>query len=219
MIRTEIPIWLAILGTAGAVCFPVAIGVSELAPRGANGGGGYPLRIALPEVKPTIALVLARDSAAIEEAQSEAEDELDAEAANLPLAVPSGETLAGAQARPSAVGSKARDNVLLDLDYDLSNSSGAFISDSATGDVEVAKRVRVDGTDLGQATIRVTSDATLLIARDEIVALLESTGHADMARTMTAGAPNGRFISFEELRQRGINVHYDAAADHLALSI
>jgi hypothetical protein len=82
----------------------------------------------------------------------------------------------------------------------------------------VAKNVLVNGTDLGQATIRVTPGATLLIARDEIVALLESTGHADMAKILTAGSPGGRFISFEELRQRGINVRYDAAADRLALS-
>lgn len=217
MIRTGIATWLAVLGAAGAICLPMATGVSELTPRRMAAGSGYPVRIVLPEVGPTVALALAQDSASMVEA--EAVDELPSDAADPALAaLGDAANLAEAQSGPRPADSKARGDVFLNLDFDLADPSTASTADAATADVEVAKSVRVNGTDLGQATIRVTPGATVLIARDEVVALLEAAGQENLAAIMTgASSPDG-FVSFEEMRRRGLNIRYDAADDHISLS-
>ncbi len=202
---------LAGLGAAGVVCLPVATGVSETPPSNLTRAEGYPLRIALPSAEPEILA----DALVPEEPETEALAEETAEAAT-PADEDTAE-LAASRTVEKPAPAAAQRGVLLSLQYDLGDPSTASIDDAASAPVEIAKLVRVNGADVGRATIRVTSGTTLLIARDEVVSLLETSGHPDMAKIVTAGAP-GSFISFEELRRRGMNVRYDAAADRIARS-
>jgi len=215
MIRKGISVLLGGLLAAGVICLPVTTGMPEILPTRLSGAGGYPVRIALPPSPADIVPLVPEE---LEEQVAEGPQAGEAAEELLPDA--DDETsLAAAQTEEALTGTAAQRGVLLSLKYDLSDPSTLNEDNAAAAEVEIAKQVRVNGTDVGQATIRVTSGSTLLIARDEVVSLLETAGQTEMAKALTAeAAASGRFVSFEELRQRGMEVRYDAATDRIALS-
>lgn len=85
----------------------------------------------------------------------------------------------------------------------------------ASGPIELTKGVRVNGAEAGNATIRVTDGATIAIARDQLDKLLSGAGRGDLADKLASAGP---FVSFDRIRQAGLNVRYDAASDRILLS-
>ena len=84
-----------------------------------------------------------------------------------------------------------------------------------SGPIELKKGVRINGADAGSATIRVTNGATIAMARIDLGKQLASAGRTDLAASMPAA---GAFVTFDRIRQAGLNVRYDAASDRILLS-
>jgi hypothetical protein len=101
------------------------------------------------------------------------------------------------------------------VDFDLSGSGGS--GDGGGSAVELRKAVRLNGAEAGRATIRVSAASTLSISADELRAVLARAGRGDLARRIGAPGGAGRFVGFEEMRQQGIDVRYDAAADRIVI--
>lgn len=84
--------------------------------------------------------------------------------------------------------------------------------------IEVRKELRVNGVDIGPAAIRVSEDSTLSIARDKLNEVLGRLGRSDVARQL-GGSRSAGFVSFDEIRRRGVEVRYDAPSDRVVLAI
>ena len=100
----------------------------------------------------------------------------------------------------------------MDVSFDLAQPR---ISDRAA--LEVRKGVRFNGADAGQATIRVGTGSALFIASDDLRALLSAARRVDLADRLTSGAERP-FVGFDEIRQAGVNLRYDAASDQIVIS-
>jgi len=85
------------------------------------------------------------------------------------------------------------------------------------GPLELRKGVRFNGADAGQATIRVGAGSTLSIASDDLRTLLSGAQRVDLVERLTAGAEQP-FVGFDEVRQKGVSLRYDAAADQILIS-
>jgi hypothetical protein len=216
MIRRGITTWLAIWGAAGVVCLPAATSMSELLPRRV-GGGQYPVRIVLPPIRAATEPVATPGPAALEEAHLSGDLLAEAATAHPDSRV---EDLDLARTQPGfqAVAGKAGGDVLLRINYDLGRPSNVSTAEPKSADIEVAKKVRLNGADMGPSTVRVSPGANILMAREEVVALLERAGHADVATALAGGPATERFISFQEMRTRGLTVTYDPVADCVVLS-
>lgn len=84
--------------------------------------------------------------------------------------------------------------------------------------IEVRKGLRVNGVDIGPAAIRVGTDSTLSIARGKLNEALGRFGRNDVAQKL-GGPSSGGFVSFDEIRRRGVEVRFDAASDRVVLAI
>lgn len=105
---------------------------------------------------------------------------------------------------------------LVRVKFDL---SGSYASAGEGGSaIEVRKELRVNGVDLGPAAIRVSEDSTLSIARDKLNEVLGRLGRNDVARQL-GGSRSAGFVSFDEIRRRGVEVRYDAPSDRVVLAI
>ncbi|SEH20088.1 hypothetical protein SAMN05428974_3834 [Sphingopyxis sp. YR583] len=120
---------------------------------------------------------------------------------------------------PTGAGHDARSTHPADLvrvKFDLSDPySWAGEGGSA---IDMRKELRVNGVDIGPAAIRVSEDSTLSIARDKLNEILVRLGRNDVARRL-GGPRSGGFVSFEEIRRRGVEVRYDAPSDRVVLAI
>lgn len=84
--------------------------------------------------------------------------------------------------------------------------------------IEIHKALRVNGVDVGPAAIRVGEDSSLSIARDKLKEGLSRLGREDVAEQL-GGPRSGGFVSFDEIRRRGVAVRYDAPSDRVDLTI
>lgn len=75
---------------------------------------------------------------------------------------------------------------------------GAFGGGNGGSAIELRKAMRLNGTDAGDARIRVSGGPTLSIAREELGRLLAGSGQQALIDRMRAG---GRFVSFDEMRR------------------
>lgn len=93
----------------------------------------------------------------------------------------------------------------------------AQAKDASSATLELRKGVRFNGAELGQATIRVGNGASLFIASADLRTLLSAAQRADLAERLSASAEQP-FVGFDEVRQQGLNLRYDAAADQILIS-
>jgi hypothetical protein len=100
---------------------------------------------------------------------------------------------------------------LLALDFDLADQSTADRSP-----VEFRKSISFNGNDAGQATIRVGAGSTLFIASEDLRDLLARAQRSDLAERLSYGSQS--FVGFDEIRQSGLSLRYDAVSDRLLLS-
>jgi hypothetical protein len=106
----------------------------------------------------------------------------------------------------------ARPDSLLDVSFDLSQPDRVDRSS-----LDVRKVVRVDGADAGQATVRVGAGSALYIASEDLRTLLSSASRVDLAERLASGAEQP-FLGFDEVRDKGLNLRYDAASDRILIS-
>lgn len=216
-------------GKAALANWPVAVVVVSAtalslaaAQRGwprAEAHGPYPLRIALPPEGSGAALALKSDAQSdlMDPAQSSQENATAAETdredfrdAFATLAVASAKPLTTTRSAPPSPPTES--DGVLGIRFNLADP---YAGDGATAPIEVRKGIRVNGADVGDATIRVTDGATLAIAREELGRLLAAAGRADAAQSLTNA---GRFITFDRIRQAGLSVRYDAASDRVLVA-
>ena len=199
-------------------------GVSLVVARGsaAQEDGGYPVRFALPP--PGFP-----EPAGEERAQISNERDDTTALANAPggeerdaPGLPDGFASAFADAAvvpevPAQVADPppAAKGGLAAVQFNLADPYAPASKDGTAGPIELTKGVRVNGAEAGNATIRVTDGATIAIARDALDKLLAGAGRGDLAQTLANGGP---FVSFDRIRQAGLNVSYDAASDRILLS-
>lgn len=84
--------------------------------------------------------------------------------------------------------------------------------------IDIRKSLRVNGVDIGSAAIHVGEDSTLSIARDKLKEALARLGRRDIADELV-GSRSGGFVSFDEIRRRGVEVRYDAPSDRVVLTL
>lgn len=100
---------------------------------------------------------------------------------------------------------------LLAVNYDLASENT-----QARETLDVRKSVRFNGRDAGQATIRVGSGSRLFIDSDDLRTLLAAAERTDLAGELSNGQQS--FVGFDEVRERGLNVRYDAVSDRILIS-
>jgi hypothetical protein len=113
------------------------------------------------------------------------------------------------QTKEAHLSRTSRPDGLLDVTFDLSRPD---ILDRSS--LDVRKVVRFNGADAGQATIRVGHGSALFIAREDLRSLLSGAGRVDLADKLATGAERP-FVAFDEVRQAGLNLRYDAASDRI----
>lgn len=150
----------------------------------------------------------------------EEEAQLSEEGATLPsdatLALVSNDDQAGAKPEASARPSLALPSSLLGVKFDLSDPS-AWTEQGGSA-IEIRKSLRVNGVDAGSAAIQVGEDSTLSVARDKLKEALAQHGRGDIADEL-GKSRSGGFVSFDEIRRRGVEVRYDAPSDRVVLTI
>jgi hypothetical protein len=173
--------------------------------------GAYPVRFALPAVnhRASAQLLTMQADAPLTEASVEVETpqpgpSIDRHAFDNAFADVGGTP--PEEAQPVAEG-------VLALRFNLADPYTP--NNDGTGPIELRKGVRINGTEAGSATIRVTDGATIAIARAELGKLLASAGRADLAEGLPAA---GSYVTFDRIRQAGLSVRYDAASDRILLS-
>ena len=101
---------------------------------------------------------------------------------------------------------------LMAVSFDLAQPR---ISNSAS--LDVRKGVKFNGADAGEATIRVGAGSALFIASEDLRALLSAARRVDLADRLTSETERP-FVGFDEIRQEGLNLRYDAASDQIVIS-
>lgn len=101
---------------------------------------------------------------------------------------------------------------LLDVRFDLSRP------DLADRDsLDFRKGVRFNGADAGQVTIRVGAGSALFIASDDLRILLSEVERTDVVDRLAASSDR-LFFGFDEVRQAGLSLKYDAASDRILIT-
>ena len=127
-------------------------------------------------------------------------------------AAPAVETLSHEAVRVAQTAEETRLDGLLAVSFNLAQ---ADVSDRAP--LELRKGVRFNGADAGQATIRVGTGSALFIASEDLRTLLSGAQRVDLVERLAADAGQA-FVGFDEVRQQGLNLRYDAAADQILIS-
>lgn len=112
-----------------------------------------------------------------------------------------------AQIRPAG-----RPGDLLEVSFDLSRPD--MVDRSS---LDVRKGVKFNGAEAGQATIRVGAGSALFIASEDLRTLLSAASRVDLADRLASGTEQP-FLGFDEVRERGLNLRYDATSDRILIS-
>jgi hypothetical protein len=174
------------------------------------------IRIALPPVQiieaelstDRDAAVILRDSAELSEPQEMAEA-----GSQIAFGIdPTGQTAVLEQNQAAPIPSAGRSAGFLEVSFDLSRPD--MVDRSS---LDVRKSVKINGAEAGQATIRVGAGSALFIASEDLRTLLSTASRVDLADRLASGAEQP-FLGFDEVRERGLSLRYDAASDRILIS-
>lgn len=174
------------------------------------------IRIELPAVKVVEAAqatdldvsVILREAAASTEPQANAEPDQGLELAM----APAGQVRDLEQDVAAQIPQADQPEGLLEVSFNLAEAGAADRSS-----LDVRKGVRFNGADAGQATIRVGSGSALYIASEDLRTLLSAAKRVDLVESLAAGEQQP-FVGFDEVRQKGLNLRYDAVSDRILIS-
>ena len=215
-------------GASGSGSYPVRMEMPPARPGGfddvwkaaAAKGAGYPLRIELssvPLVEPGFSLTGSTRiavPAALSVPLPGPKPTVAVGSANIasPVALPPAPAIAAVAAAMPSAGR----NRLVPIHFDLADP---YEQSGGGSEIEVRKVVRIDGSDAGTADIRVNANSTLSISRDTLTTLLAHAGRGDLATKLgNARGQDGKYVSFSEMRDQGIDVHYDPSTDRISVS-
>jgi hypothetical protein len=109
--------------------------------------------------------------------------------------------------------------LLADIKFDLARVSRPAEYSRDRASLEVRKPVNLDGANQGEARIYILSDSLLAINRDELNRLLVTAGKANLDHRGTPGGEAAEeIITFDDLRELGIGIHYDPNGDRIIVS-
>ena len=174
----------------------------------------YPLRIELPAAKP---LPVSRHSTPtlLQDAHDpdppDKATELSLADANVTSSVPN-------FARSNEATAVAIVNGLLPLGFDLADPLRTSSNGAHAAAFDVLKSVRLNGTKMGTATVRIGAGSALYISTVELGGLLEGAGRPDLAGRLEELGDTGPFVSFDQVRRQGLSVRYDAINDRILIS-
>ena len=123
-----------------------------------------------------------------------------------------GQMAAPEQNQAAQIPPASRPADLLEVSFDLSRPD--MVDRSS---LDVRKGVRFNGAEAGQATIRVGAGSALFIASEDLRTLLSAASRVDLADRLASGAEQP-FLGFDEVREKGLNLRYDAASDRILIS-
>lgn len=210
---------LALLGVAlFGLALTAAVGGARLCERiapGLCGAGSYAVRIPLPSAREIVmASPLETDETAEQtadapesvEPEADVQQTFSVQFADLIDPQATVEPGRGAQPQPSITAPAARQKParLQDVTFDL----GA--GPDAASTIEVRKTVRINGADVGTINVRIDESARLYARGNELAALLPPD-------TVRPAAAADQFLSFEQLRNAGVDIRYDPTQDRLVV--
>lgn len=208
---------------------------------GAEANPDYPLRIALPELKPIpleeLATLVEQDGqlagmdlglTSRDMRQGGRSIGTGFAAAFASLLEPSGTRGSASTATAKPV-PELRPGEMLAVDYDLAKLTPKEAPASAPagskprfnardGSLTVSKPLLVDGQSRGSATIRIEEGAQIMIATSSVADALGARVETLPSRISSAIATRSGFIAFNDLRGAGIAVEYDPVKDRVSLS-
>lgn len=179
-----------LLGLLAASCVCAIAAFAAFAARG-DGGSGYPVRIALAPATP---------STQPEGSAPEAVPNLEPSAVVFETKETDQQVAVASSSAVSAPGSGLR---LQNIEFDLRESRHG--RKGATGsEISVTKKLVVDGADAGTARILVGPGSQILVSSRDLEPVAGRVGSLE-------GDP--AFLSFDQLRDRGLRVRYDPLRD------
>lgn len=98
---------------------------------------------------------------------------------------------------------------MMEVDFDL---EGGADSSSA---ISVNKPVAVGGASGGKLAIRIDGAAQIFADRGQVAALIDGTDAKTAEKVRTASGED--YLSFQKLRDLGVNIRYDPAADQIVI--
>lgn len=210
----------AVLGVAvTGLALMVATGGVRLCEQGLPGlcGGTYSVRIPLPSTSET-AVTEAASAPETDETDDQPETTPDEAAPQPPFAAqfanlidpqaaaePASATQpAIAPSSPPSPG-RQRPTRLQDVTFDL----GA--GPEAASSIEVRKTVRLNGADVGMLDVRIDESARIYANGSQLAALLPP-------ESVRPAATADQFLSFDQLRNAGVDIRYDPTQDRLVVA-
>jgi hypothetical protein len=140
------------------------------------------------------------------------------EAQGSSLSLPNAEAADRDAPAADPAGSALTDLGVAAIDFSLSPSDGRGAQSNrraaAEGDIEVRKEVLFGNSAIGSLPITVAGDALLYVDGSDVAALLERSPNA--ASQLSRKPPAGP-LSFDRLRDFGINLRYDPISDRIIL--
>ncbi len=85
--------------------------------------------------------------------------------------------------------------------------------------IEFQLPVQVDGEAIGQLTMHVVPNQPVALHLKELVSLFADQLEPQVLQALNASSAIDRYITFERLREAGIDIRYDAARDQIRLAV
>ena len=85
--------------------------------------------------------------------------------------------------------------------------------------IEFQLPVQVDGEAIGQLTMHVVPNQPVALHLKELVSLFDAQIEPEALAALNASSSIDQYITFERLREAGIDIRYDAARDQIRLAV
>lgn len=180
---------------------------------------GYPVRLIIPEslveaVQRPPPILMGENVALVSAALA---DRAEAAEAGVPppRSGPSdfdlafGDGFGRSASRSSAPIQQPGSNRMIEVDFDL--EGGAESSNA----ISVDKPVAIGGNNSGRLAIRIDGAAQIFADRGQVAELLAKDDAATAEKVRTAGGED--YLSFRQLRDLGVDIRYDPAADRIVI--
>lgn len=205
---------LSLTGLVLAAALGGASLCKQIAP-GVCGAGSYAVRIPLPSARseliasPVEAVAAEQPDETTEPEESDAavQQSFTVQFANLidPQATPEPGRGIQPPVSTTAPATQQKPARLQDLNFDL----GA--GPEAASTIEVRKTVRLNGADVGTLNVRIDESARLYANGSQLAALLPP-------ESVRPAASADQFLSFDQLRNAGVDIRYDPTQDRLTIA-
>ncbi len=180
---------------------------------------GYPVRLIIPELQVEIARrpppVLMGENAQLVSAALAERAEATPSQSGLNRSGPSdfdlafGDAFGAPSPATTAPVPQAGASGMIDVNFDLEGGA------ASSGAISVSKPVAIGNSGSGRLAIRIDGAAQIFADKDQIAALINDSDAKTAQKVRTAGGED--YLSFQKLRDLGVNIRYDPAADRIVI--